>query len=195
MNKWNYSVPGIPDEMFFRGKVPMTKEEVRAVTISKLRLMEDSKILDIGAGTGSISIEAALISKSGNVTSIERNNDGIQLIKYNIEKFGIKNMSIIEGYAPQDLPMERFDRIVIGGTGGNMNEVLAYVDEHLEKGGRLVLNFITIENLYKAIEYLRNGAYDELDLAEVSVSKGTFIKTVTMMKAHNPVYVLSCTKI
>lgn len=186
---------GIEDEEFIRGKVPMTKSEVRAVTISKLRLSKDSTILDVGAGSGSISIEAALNASLGKVYAIERNDEGIELIKENMKKFGAENIELIHGLAPDDLPTEiKFDAIIIGGTGGNMELVLKYASEHLKNGGRLVLNLITIENMYKALQYIKENDFKDKELVQMSVSKGRFIKDITMMESNNPIYIISATK-
>lgn len=186
---------GIEDEEFIRGKVPMTKSEVRAVTISKLRLSNDSTIMDIGAGTGSISIEAALYAGLGKVYAIERNDEGIKLIKENMKKFNVTNLELIHGLAPDDLPTEiKFDAIIIGGTGGNMELILKYASQHLKSGGRLVLNLITIENMYKALQYIKENDFENKDLVQMSVSKGRFIKDITMMESNNPIYIISATK-
>lgn len=193
---WDFNVPGIPDEYFIRGKVPMTKEEVRAVTISKMRLKRHHRVLDIGSGTGSITIEAALIAREGRVTGIERNADGVALLKENMKQFGVENIESIHGSAPKDLPDGRFDAIVIGGTGGNMEVVLDYCGEHLESGGRVVINLVTVENLYKSMAYLKESEqFKDLDMAQVAVSKARFVKNITMMDAHNPIFIVSATRV
>jgi len=94
MLNWNFLTPGIPDEKFCKDNSPITKEEIRVLALSKLRLKDDSSILDIGAGTGSISIEAALIAKKGIVYSIEMENDRVSNIEKNVNSFGIKNMKL-----------------------------------------------------------------------------------------------------
>ena len=106
--KKKYDVPGLPDEAFLRAEVPMTKSEIRSVSISKLRLKQTDIVYDIGAGTGSVSVEAALVCTKGTVFAIEKNKQAIDLIQRNSQKFGTKNMRVIEGLAPEalsDLPI------------------------------------------------------------------------------------------
>jgi len=191
MAKLEYSLPGIADEMFIRGKVPMTKSEVRAITMSKLRLEEDSKLLDIGAGSGSVSVEAALIAKNGQVCAIEKNPDGIDLIHKNSNKFGVSNIKVIHGKAIEDLPEEKFDRVFIGGTGGQMAACIAYADERLTEGGRIVINLITIENLYKGLEALKLYKFEEIETIQVQINRGRPIGSLTLMDANNPIYIIS----
>ena len=95
--------PGIEDEQFIRGDVPMTKQEIRILTIAKAHIRPDSVVWDVGAGTGSISIEAALLAKEGHVYAVERNPEGIHLIGENAAKFGVKNLTAVESEAPQGL--------------------------------------------------------------------------------------------
>lgn len=191
--KWAYKSPGIPDEYFIRGKVPMTKEEVRAVTLSKLRIETDSKVLDIGAGTGSVTIEAAFQAKKGTVYAIEKNAEGIDLIKSNADAFGLNNIVVKEGIAPDDCDFGgvAFDRIFMGGTSGRMNQILEWCKVRLSEDGRVVVNTITIENTYKAIQALKDLNYENIDVAQVQVSKGRFVGSVTMMESNNPVYIIS----
>jgi precorrin-6Y C5,15-methyltransferase (decarboxylating) CbiT subunit len=98
--KWDFATPGIPDRFFERNSVPMTKEEVRTVTLSKARIKADSIIYDIGAGTGSITVEAALLAADGRVYSIEKRSDALALVRENITKFGLTNVEVVEGEAP-----------------------------------------------------------------------------------------------
>lgn len=190
--KWKYQVPGIPDSYFIRGKVPMTKEEVRAVTLSKLRIEKDFKVLDMGAGTGSISIEAALQASEGCVYAIEKNQEGVSLILANKEAFGIDNLAIFEGLAPEACPDGIvFDRVFIGGSSGKMNAMLLWCRERLSDQGRVVVNTITVENTYRAIEAFKDLNYKNIDVAQVQVSKGRFVGSVTMMESNNPVFIIS----
>jgi len=128
IEKWEYITPGIPDHFFIRGDVPMTKEEVRAAALSKMRLSEDSIVFDIGAGTGSIAIECSLICRKGRVYAVERDKEAIELINSNLKKFGVSNAFVVEGNAPlvlESLPYP--DRVFIGGSGGNMEEIINWI--------------------------------------------------------------------
>lgn len=189
--QWTYKTPGIPDERFVRGKVPMTKEEVRAITISKLRLNEDSIMVDVGAGTGSIAIEAAHICQKGEVIAIERNPEGIYLIQQNSERFGV-NIKILHGNAGERLKeIEEFDRVMIGGSSGELKNIIEMSYHKLTPGGICVANCITIETLYESIQFLKEAGFVELDVVSVSVAKGKSAGRYTLMEALNPIYVIS----
>lgn len=194
MNEKNKRKFGIPDEKFVRGKVPMTKEEVRVITLSKLELDDQSIVVDIGAGTGSISIECALIAEHGKVYSVEVNNEGIELINRNIQKFEVENVYPIMGMAPEALEkIESVDRIMIGGSKGNLKEIVSWADENLNPEGIIVANFITIENTYLLIEELKKNNYT-YELVQISVSKSKLINNITMMQGLNPVFIVSAKK-
>lgn len=187
--KWIYNTAGIPDEHFIRGKVPMTKAEVRAVTLGKLCLSNNHKVLDIGAGTGSVSIECACIAKE--VVAIERNVLGIDLIKENASHFELDNIEVIHGLAPEHLPDESFDRIFIGGSGGNIDDIIDYCKLHLRPGGRIVANTVTIENTYKIMNLLEASGFEEVEVVQVQVSRSKNVGQVHMMMAENMIAVIS----
>jgi len=194
-NKWEYRTPGIPDYMFIRGKVPMTKEEVRSVTIGKLRINSNDVIVDIGAGTGSISIEAALQASNGYVFAVEKNEEAVQLINKNKVNFNVKNIQVIKGTAPDTLnviPM--VNKAIIGGSGGNLSGVLDWLDMNLKQSGRVIINAITIETIYKSLDNLKSRNYDDIEVVNLSVSKSRSIANLTMMEAQNPIYIISATK-
>lgn len=137
---------GINDEEFIRGKVPMTKSEIRAMVMVQADIQETDTVADIGAGTGSISIEAALAAPKGKVYAVERNPEGISLIQQNAEKFGCKNIVPVAGIAPEamkDLP--NLDVVIIGGSGGNMGDILDAADAQMKSGGRIILTAVTAE--------------------------------------------------
>jgi len=181
---------GIPDEQFIRGKVPMTKEEIRVITLSKLQLQEDSVILDVGAGTGSISIECALIARRGKVYAIEVVDEGIELIKKNMEKFCVDNIIPIQGMAPKAFEgIRNVDRMIIGGSRGNIAEILQWAEENLNDNGVIVANFITIENLYVFIEALKQKKY-KYEITQVTLAKSKVINDITMMQGLNPVFIV-----
>ena len=186
---------GLPDEAFIRGNAPMTKREVRALSLLRLNLTEDSTVIDIGAGTGSISIEAANYAKKGQVYAVERHSESVELIKKNKAHFGLEHLQVIEGYAPEVLPTHlMFDAIFVGGSGGQIEPILDWSLEHLKKGGRLVVNTITIENTGQAMAHLKNAAVADLEVIQVAISKGRFVGQVTMMEAQNPIMIISCTQ-
>ncbi len=112
---------GISDDEFIRGKVPMTKQEIRVLTMVKAHISESDIVWDIGAGTGSMSIEAARLAPSGTVYAIERNAEGTDLIRQNMAKFGIDNITVIDGEAPDALKdIEDCDSVIIGGSGSRL---------------------------------------------------------------------------
>ena len=190
--KWNFRTGGIPDELFARGQVPMTKSEVRAVTIAKARLLEGHIIWDIGAGTGSISVEAALIATKGEVHAVEKETDAVDLIKQNALLFGAVNVKVHVDTAPRALHgLPCPDRVFIGGSGGNLKEIIEYVYEQLPVGGRLVINAVVLETLTTAIEVMNRLAFADLDIAELLVSKIIDVGSMHMFKSHNPVFIIS----
>ncbi|WP_160718389.1 precorrin-6Y C5,15-methyltransferase (decarboxylating) subunit CbiT [Isachenkonia alkalipeptolytica] len=187
---------GIPDEAFFRGKVPMTKEEVRGISINKLRLRGGETLLDIGAGSGSLSVEMAIaVGKQGGVHAVEINPEGVQLIHKNRDKFAVDNLQVRQGKAPEalkDLPL--MDGVVIGGTKGAMKEIFQVLREKLRPEGRLVINVLTLENLSLAQEMLKIHEYKDIEIIQVAINKGHDVGNLTMMKAENSIYILSATK-
>lgn len=196
MNKeWHHSTAGIPDGYFIRGKVPMTKEEVRAIVMGKLRLNQDSIVVDVGAGTGSVSIEAALICQAGRVYGIEHKKEAIELIYKNKEAFGIHNLNVLEGKASIMLEtIPSFHRIFVGGSGGEMEEIIKLATGKLSVGGRIVLTSVTIESTALALKCLKEYSFDEIDVATVSVAKGRNTGSYTLMEGQNPITILSATR-
>lgn len=184
--KWKYRTPGIPDDFFKKGKSPMTKEEIRAITLSKTRIEKNSIIYDIGAGTGSISIEAALQADEGKVFSIEKNPDRIRIIKENIREFGVLNVDVIEGEAPrvmQSLP--EADRIIIGGSGGKIREIIENCTGKLDEGGIIIINTIRSETVQEATSVLEESGFN-FNLTEVSVKRVKNQKTTEL----NPITII-----
>lgn len=180
---------GIPDLHFIRGNVPMTKEEVRAVSINKLQLSSNHIVYDIGAGTGSVSIECALHSKL--VYAIEQNLEAIELIKLNQKKFGLDNIKIIEGKAPyilEELPPP--DRVFIGGSNGNMRSILEAVTKKNPKV-KITINAIILETVNETIDSLEQLGYNDIDIVQISVSKAKKISRGNMLIAQNPVFIIT----
>ncbi len=194
---WNYKTPGIPDDFFERSEnVPITKEEVRVVQISKARLCPGYTVFDIGCGSGSISIESAIQVESGKVIAIDYDPNAIELTKKNIEKFGLTNISIILGNAKEKiLELELADAIFVGGTGGDTEEIVKICQDKLKSGGRIVIGIILIETLYSVLQVLEKLKFDSVDITQITISKSRKTTNGTMMLARNPVTVISATKI
>ena len=195
---WNYKTPGIPDEYFERAeKVPITKEEVRTIQLSKARLKLGQTVYDIGCGSGSVSVEAALqIESNGKVLAIDYDENAVKLTKENLKKFNISNVSVIFGNAKEKiLDLEEADVIFIGGTGGDTAEIVKLSENKLKSGGRIVIGIILIETLYSVLQILDKLKFDSIDITQVTISKSRKTTTGTMMLARNPVTIISATKI
>lgn len=187
---------GLPDAAFVRGKVPMTKQEIRILTLVKAQIGPRDIVYDIGAGTGSLSIEAARLAPEGHVYAVERKEEAIRLIEANGERFGLENLSVIEAEAPaglENLPLA--DAVLIGGSGGHLAAILDCVAEKLREGGRLVLNCITVQTLAEALDYLHaHETVYRYEAVQVQVSRLRRVGPYDMADAQNPVYIITCTK-
>lgn len=179
----------IKDEELIRGNCPMTKEEIRILSIAKLNLREDSYVLDVGAGTGSISIQAAKFSPLGKVVAIEKDEDAIDTIKKNVNKFKLNNLELVEGEAMEVINNidYSFDSIFIGGSGGNIEDIIKEYGKKLLPGGKMILNFITINNLYKAMDTLKVLGY-KVSCTQVSISKTK--GESYMLFGNNPIFII-----
>lgn len=178
------------DEWFIRGEIPMTKSEVRAVSVSKLELCRDNIVYDIGAGTGSVSVEAALKVPEGHVYAFEQKEEGCALIRANAEKAGVKNLTVVPGKAPESLyGYPAPDRVFLGGSSGNMEEILDLVTE-LNPAVQLVINVIALESLSQTMEWFRKKGW-EPEVVCMQVSRAAKRGPYHMMQAQNPIYVLT----
>ena len=194
---WDYKTPGIPDEEFERTeKVPITKEEVRTVQISKARLKPGQTVYDIGCGSGSISVEAALqVESSGKILAIDYDQNAVDLTKKNLEKFSLSNVSVILGNAKEKISeLEEADAIFVGGTGGDTKEIVELSEKKLKTGGRIVIGIILIETLYSVLQVMDTLQFKDVDITQVTISKSRKTTTGTMMLARNPVTIISATK-
>ena len=194
---WNFKTPGIPDEFFERSEnVPITKEEIRTIQLSKARLKPAQTVYDIGCGSGSISIEAALqVEESGKVIAIDYDSNAIELTKKNIEKFELSNISVIFGNAKEKIQeLEDADAIFIGGTGGDTQEIVKLSQQKLKPEGRIVIGIILIETLYSVLQILDDLSFKSVDITQVTISKSRKTSKGTMMLARNPVTIISATK-
>lgn len=184
----------IDDEEFLRGNIPMTKHEIRILTLAKAQLKSDSIVVDVGAGTGSITIEAAMLCPNGKIFSIERKAEAVELIKRNVEKFSVDNVEIICAEAPRGLEkLPELDAAIIGGSGGKIETILDTINKKLKIGGCVVVNAITIQTSAGALEYFR--AHDwNYEAFQVQITRLKKIRAYDMTQALNPVWIIAAQK-
>lgn len=185
---------GIPDDEFATVKKLITKQEVRVITLAKLQLCRDMILWDIGAGSGSVSIEADHLLPEGKIFAIERNPECRDFIRQNLQTFQTRNVTLVEGNAPEcldDLPDP--DRVFIGGSGGNLWEILEVADRRLPPDGRIVLNAITLDTLTAANEFFANAGY-QVEVTTVNIARTRPLTEYKMFEAFNPVYILAAVK-
>lgn len=190
-NLENYPIIGIADDEYSTAKKLITKQEIRAVTLAKLQLQNDLVMWDVGAGSGSVSIEAGNLMPNGKVYALEKNSQYLVFIRENLKKFASKNVMLVETLAPEgldDLPNP--DRVFIGGSGGMLEDIIDAVDRRLKPDGMIVLNAVTLDTLTKAVEFLEDHGYT-VEVTCVNVSKTIGLTEYKMFEAHNPVYIIS----
>ena len=182
----------LKDEEFLRGKVPMTKSEVRSVSIAELELTEDAIVYDIGAGTGSVSVEMALRADQGQVFAVEKKDDAVALLYENKQRFAADNLEIIKGEAPEALkklpvPTHAF----IGGSSGNLKEIVALLLEK-NRDVRIVINCITLETISEALEVLKEYDFADQEAVQLTASRSKEIGRYHLMMGENPIYIITC---
>ncbi|HAN44217.1 MAG TPA: cobalamin biosynthesis bifunctional protein CbiET [Ruminococcaceae bacterium] len=187
----SYVTQGIADDEFVRGDTPMTKQEVRSVILAKLKLRQNDIAYDIGAGTGSVSVEMALAARFGSVYAIECEKAACELIEKNKIKFGAYNLTCINGFAPQalaGLPIP--DAVFIGGSKGNLagiiNSVLA-----INPNARIAISAVTLETQAEAINAIDKLNLPNASITQISVSRASKVGRYHMLKAENPISIIS----
>ena len=186
------AVHGIKDEAFIRDKVPMTKEEVRCVSLAKLGLEEDSVCYDVGAGTGSVSVEMALRCIRGTVFAIEKKPLAVSLLEENKKKFAVDNLKIIEGEAPEAMEaLEMPTHAFIGGSSGNMKAILQML---LEKNPniKIVINCIALETVAETMKALKELPFTDVEVVQMNVSRAKAVGPYHLMMGENPITIFSC---
>lgn len=184
-------MPGLADEEFIRtAGVPMTKNEIRVVSLAKLRLFPGAVVYDVGAGTGSIAIECKLLFPSSQVLAVERAPQALHLIKLNCQNFGV-DLQVVEGSAPEALTnLPQADRIFIGGSGGDLGDILEVSDQKLIPGGWIVINSISLKNTALACEVLESKDY-AVEAVQVNVAVSSQRGKTSIWQARNPVTIIS----
>jgi len=184
---------GIPDEAFTTrpGRTGMiTKAEVRVLTLSRLALRDGHVMYDVGAGSGSVSIEAGRLAPGARIFAVERRAGDAAVLRENLERFAVSNVSVIEGEAPEalrDLP--EADRVFIGGSGGRLRGILETACSKLRAGGIIVLNAITLESTWEAVDCLRGLACD-VDVLDVHVSRSALLGGRLIRRPLDPVAIV-----
>lgn len=170
----------------------MTKREIRILTISLLGINPDDVVVDIGAGTGGLTMEAAYAAENGKVYAVEAKQTALELVQKNKDHFKADNVVIIPGKAPEALAeiKEPVDRVIIGGSGGNMESLFQWCKANIRPGGRVIANFVTLENAAQATT-LMNQYFDNVELIQVGISRGEGIGGLTMLKAANPIFIIT----
>lgn len=185
--------PGIADEEFIRGKVPMTKKEIREVSICKLRLYPGAVVYDIGSGTGSVAVEMADMSPDIEVFALEQKPEAVELIEKNKEKFHLDNITVIRTKAPEGLMnLKMPTHAFIGGSGGNMKEIIETLHQ-INPGMRIVINAVSIETLCEIKEILMAYPVCDTEFVQLQVSRVKELGTYHMMQAENPIFVCAFT--
>ncbi len=183
------------DSEFLRAEgVPMTKQEVRSVVLDRLELRAAGRFVDVGAGSGSVAVEAALRFPNLNVLAIEQSREAAELVRQNAERFGCERIHILPEKAPCEFT-GRVDAIFIGGSGGVLGELLDWALAHLVENGRLVMTFILQDNLNQALAHLQTCAIDALQCTQLLVSQMTPLGSSYYFKPNNPTFVVSCKKL
>ena len=188
---------GIPDDEFYQRRPQaglITKQEIRAVSLAKLRVAADSTVWDIGAGSGATAIEASFLAKSGSVCAIEKNDADIAIIRKNIRKFGATGVQVIKACAPEGLDsLPAPSAVFIGGSGGRLTDIIEFATRRLKPGGRIVINLVGLENLNTALDTLRkSGLQPEITL--VNIARSTSVGELTRLAALNPVFIVAAGK-
>ena len=204
----------LKDSAFIRDKIPMTKEEIRHIVINKLQLKEDSIFFDIGGGTGSISIEAAMLDRNIKVFTFENNVEAVRLIEKNIEHFGRKNVKVIEGFFPEIMMSKpndsdsitnecrnyilknknRITSAFIGGTRGRLLEMIEYLYS-LNNTMKICITAVTLESINQIMEIIKksqeSNMITDVDISQISYSKVKKIGNYNMFKAENPIMIFT----
>lgn len=185
--------PGIPDDCFIRGPVPMTKEEIRAVVLAKGKLFPEAVVYDLGAGTGSIAVEAALLVPRGKVFAYEKNPAAVALIEQNKERFRVANLEVVHREAPEGLEnLPPAHTVFVGGSGGRLEEILQRSLAQLRPGGRIVMDAVTVETLAAVLRFAGEQGL-AADAVAVSVARLERAGRYHLWKALNPVHIITLT--
>ena len=185
---------GLPDSAYAHKNGMITKAEVRAVSLAKLALSPNGVLWDIGAGSGSLSLEAASLMPRGRVYAVEKDSGMVEFIRQNMASYGSRNITLVQGEAPEALAgLPAPDRVFIGGSGGSIRGILDASDRALKPGGRIVVNSVLLETMTEATAFLTERGYNP-EVCTVNISRTADLAGRRMFKAENPVFIITGTK-
>lgn len=186
--------PGLPEEAFDQRKPKLgliTKREVRVLSLARLALPPDGVLWDIGAGSGSVSIEAARLAPRGRIFAVEKNAEDVEIIRANVARFAVPQVSVVHARAPERLEtLPAPDAVFVGGSGGELREILALAAAQLRPHGRIVVNAITLDTLHAAVTAFRELALEH-EAILVSIARSKPLLGMMSFEALNPVYVVT----
>jgi cobalt-precorrin-6B (C15)-methyltransferase len=192
MSIWPYDTAGIPDRFFTKGNSPITREEIRAIIMDKLRLAEFHHLVDIGAGTGSVAIEAGRILVAGRVWAVEALSERVALITENCSKFELMNVTVIQGSAPEVFDqLPQVDRAFIGGNGSKLAEIVAGLIPKLRPDGRVVMTAVTLETVNLAIKIMSQPPFRDFEGLSVNLAELLNLKELHLFQPGHTIYVLA----
>lgn len=182
---------GLPEAAFTHRRGQITKAEVRVITLAKLRLHERAVLWDVGAGCGSVAIEASAFLRHGSVYAVESDPEQLEFLAQNRNKFAAGNVTLVSGHAPEALaPLPTPDAVFIGGSGGKLREIAARALERVSPGGQLVANLVSLEHVGQLLTLASTYGW-ETEVTQVSVARSTTTATLSRLAAQNPVFVVS----
>ncbi len=182
--------PGMPDDAFEHREGLITKSEVRAVTLAKLRLSPDHTFWDLGAGSGSVAIEASIYITRGRIIAVEQHSDRIAQIEKNKKRFNVRNLDVVHATLPDGLDeLPRPDRIFIGGGGKALGNIIEAACHHLKRDGVIVINTVLVQNLHIALETLKQLGLHP-DFVQVQTARGRSMPWGERLQAENPVWIV-----
>jgi len=191
---WVYEVRGIPDDLFQRIEgIPMTKREIRIMSLSDLRIRRGMRVIDIGCGSGSMTVEVSnIIGEDGSVTGIDVNREAVDLTMRNCRRLcKFRNYSIVLSDIYQYDPAEDFDAVFVGGGTARIHDLFDKIGSMVHHASRVVVNAIQIHTAYLSLEEMNARGYSDVNIAQMMVSRGMRTSEGYAMMARNPVFIIS----